>query len=258
MKAQTPTHKAALSYAKYHWSIIPMRTREKRPLIRWMQYQQRCATSSEINQWYEQWPDANVGIVTGVVSGIVVLDIDPRHGGDESLDQWIKEYGPLPLTAEVKTGGGGRHLYFKHSGGLIRNKVGIVPGIDLRGDGGCIVAPPSMHPNGKQYCWVSGHEPDQMKIAELPNWLMQILTGETQHKGQALSHWRNLVHEGIPEGDRNNTIASICGHLLWHGVDPGVVMELLLCWNRVRCHPPLDDKEVIHTVQSILKTSIAK
>jgi len=62
------------------------------------------------------------------------------------------------------------------------------------------------------------------------------------------------VEEGVEAGARNNTIASLSGHLLWRGVDPPVVMELLLCWNRVRCRPPLPDEEVARTVASITRT----
>jgi hypothetical protein len=68
-----------------------------------------------------------------------------------------------------------------------------------------------------------------------------------------LTYWRKLVADGVTEGERNNTIASLTGHLLWHGVDPDVVLELLLCWNRVRCRPPLPDDEVIRTVDSIAR-----
>lgn len=242
---------AALSYAEYHWSVIPMRTREKRPMIKWQEYQSHCATQEEINHWFQRWPEANVGIVTGSVSGIIVIDIDIKHGGDDSLAIWEKEHGPLPRTMEVITGGGGRHLYFKHHGGVVHNRVGIVPGIDLRGDGGCAVAPPSIHPSGKPYTWRAGHEPDKIAIAELPTWLSDLLRYDAQRTGHSIKYWRQLVQKDISEGERNNTIASLAGHLLWHGVDPDVVMELLLCWNRARCSPPLNDEEVICTVLSI-------
>ena len=242
---------AALNYSQYHWSVIPMRAREKRPKIKWQEFQHHCATLEEINYWFQRWPEANVGIVTGSVSGIVVIDIDPKHGGDDSLASWEKEHGPLPRTVEVITGGGGRHLYFKHPGGVVHNRVGMVAGIDLRGDGGCAVAPPSIHPNGKLYTWRAGHEPDKIAVAELPSWLCALLRENAKHLGHSINYWRQLIQKEIPEGERNNTIASLTGHLLWHGVDPDVVMELLLCWNRIRCSPSLDDDEVIRTMQSI-------
>ena len=244
---------AALQYAQFHWSVIPIRAYDKRPLIKWQEFQQRRASESEINEWYQQWTNANVGIVTGKVSGIIVLDIDPQHGGDKSLANWEKQHGSLPRTVEIKTGGGGRHLYFKHPGGVIHNKVGLAPGIDLRGDGGCIVAPPSTHPSGNPYTWLQGHEPGEIPMAEMPNWLLNIVSGKGQTTGHSMRYWQQVVREGVPEGERNNTIASIAGHLLWHGVDADVVQELLLCWNRIRCHPSLDDEEVIRAVQSITR-----
>lgn len=242
---------AALQFADYHWSVIPMRAHDKRPLIKWLEYQRRLATANEINEWYRKWPTANVGIVTGSISGLVVLDIDPRHGGEQSLAQWEKAYEPLPLTLEARTGGGGRHLYFQHPGGVIHNRVGIAPGIDLRGDGGCVVAPPSIHSSGEAYTWVMGHEPGTLALAELPGWLSTLVKSEARSPGHNPDHWRQVIKTGVAEGVRNNTIASLSGHLLAHDVDPDVVMELLLCWNRIRCSPPLDDDEVVNTVTSI-------
>lgn len=245
------TEQAALEYLKRNWSVIPVRARDKRPAIRWLEFQHRRAIESEVQGWFQRWPNGNVGIVTGAISGLVVLDIDPKHGGDASIAGLIREHGPLPRTVEAETGGGGRHLYFAHPGGMVRNKVGLAPGIDLRGDGGCVVAPPSVHSSGRSYTWVEGHDPVHTALAPIPAWLLQEATGERQRVGHTLEYWRNLLREGVPEGERNNTIASVTGHLLWHGVDPDVVLELLLCWNRVRCYPPLSDDEVVRTVESI-------
>ena len=243
----------ALEYARYGWSLIPMRPRDKRPMIKWQAYQQRRADAEEIRGWFRRWPDANIGIVTGAVSGLVVLDIDPRHGGEESLRRWQAEHGPLPPGIEARTGGGGRHIYFSHPGGVIHNRAGLARGIDLRGDGGCIVAPPSVHASGDAYRWITGHEPGHAKLAELPGWLLALLHDEARSTGHGIAYWQQLVRQGVGAGERNNTIASLTGHLLWHGVDADVAMELLLCWNRIRCSPPLEDDEVIRTVQSITR-----
>lgn len=242
---------AAFEYLRRNWSVIPIRAHDKRPAIRWLEYQHRLANEDEIQSWFKRWPDGNVGIVTGVISGLVVLDIDPKHGGDSSLDELIQEHGPLPHTIEAITGGGGRHVYFSHPGGIVRNKVGLAPGIDLRGDGGCIVAPPSLHASGKTYSWLPDHDPQHTQLAPLPSWLLHEATNVQGRAGHTVEYWRNLVKEGVPEGERNNTVASLTGHLLWHGVDPDVTQELLLSWNRIRCQPPLPDEEVIRTVDSI-------
>jgi Primase C terminal 1 (PriCT-1)/Bifunctional DNA primase/polymerase, N-terminal len=117
--------------------------------------------------------------------------------------------------------------------------------------GGYIVAPPSIHPSGRPYTWAPGRAPDEMTLAPLPRWIMVPIRGP--RIGRSLSDWRCLVREGVAEGERNTTIASLTGHLLWHGVDPDVALELLLAWNRMRCRPPLDDAEVAQVVASIAR-----
>lgn len=245
---------SALGYLKRGWSVIPVEPRGKRPLVKWEAFQNRLPTKDEILAWVRRWPLANVGIVTGTVSGLVVLDIDPGHGGDDSLIILEREHGALPSTIEALTGGGGRHVYFQHPGEVTRNKVGLAPGIDLRGDGGLVVAPPSIHPTGRPYAWEVSHHPDETPLAPLPQWLRGPGPGAADGAGHPLVHWRHLVRDDVPEGRRNNTIASLTGHLLWRGVDPEVALELIVCWNRVRCRPPLPDEEVARTVESILRT----
>ena len=250
---QSPCARAALDYLSRGWSVLPFRAGDKRPLVAWTEYQRRRPTEAEVQAWFLETPNANVGIVTGAISGLIVLDIDPAHGGDESLRRLEREQGPLPRTVEAVTGSGGRHLYFAHPGGLVHNRVGIFTGIDVRADGGCVVAPPSLHHSGQRYRWASAHEPENCPLAPLPSWLVAQVSERGERTGHPLTYWRKLVAEGVAEGERNNTIASLTGHLLWHGVDPDAVLELLLCWNRVRCRPSLPDDEVIRTVDSIIR-----
>ena len=244
---------AALAYLARGWSVIPVEPRGKRPLVPWTEYQLRPATVEELEAWFKRWPNANIGIVTGAVSGLVVLDVDERHGGTASLSQLNKEFGPGPKTVEAGTGGGGRHVYFGHPGGRVGNRVGLRPGIDLRGDGGCVVAPPSVHPSGRPYAWLPGRSPNEIEIAPLPSWLLPRSDRVEGRMGHSLTHWRKLVREGVAEGERNSALASLTGHLLWRGVDPGVSMELLLAWNRMRCRPPLPDEEVAGVVESVAR-----
>jgi hypothetical protein len=245
--------RAALAYAARGWSVIPAEPRGKRPVIAWQEFQQRIAAADEIAAWFRRWPRANVAVVTGAVSRLVVLDIDPRHGGTESLATLQDARRPLPKTIEALTGGGGRHLYFAHPGGDVRNRVGLAPGIDLRGDGGCVIAPPSVHPSGEPYAWVRAHGPDDVPAARMPVWLQQWPGDDPGRAGRPVAHWRELARSGVREGERNNAVASFAGHLLRRGVDPEVVRELLLAWNRSRCDPPLPDSEVRATVESITR-----
>ncbi len=247
----SPIADAAAAYLARGWSVLPLQRGDKRPLIRWETLQQAHADAATLARWFAHWPDANIGIVTGEISNLIVLDVDPKHGGDDSLADLERRFGQLPDTVEAGTGGGGRHLYFTHPGGFVPNRAGLKQGIDLRGDGGYVVAPPSLHPSGQPYAWARGRAPEETAVAALPRWL--LFAGRGARKRRSLEEWRHLVHEGVKEGERNTTIASLTGHLLWHGVDPQVALELLLAWNRARCQPPLDDEEVARVVASITR-----
>jgi hypothetical protein len=251
MDAHVLVAEAIDDYIAHGWSIIPIRSGDKRPLVRWEEFQYRHPRVEEVQAWFSGWPEAGIGIVTGALSGLVVLDIDVRHGGEASLERLERHHGRLPATVECRSGGGGRHLYFAHPGALLRNKVGLAPGVDLRGDGGYVVAPPSLHASGVRYAWVRDRRPAMADLAPLPDWVLRQAIEQPGRLGHPIAHWRRLVREGVREGERNNTIASLAGHLLRHRVDAPVVMEVLLCWNRVRCQPPLVDEEVVSVVESI-------
>lgn len=245
----------ALAYLRRGWCVIPLRPSEKRPLIFWEQYQSEQPSEGDLRSWFTRWPDANIGIVTGRVSGLVVLDVDPGHGGEESVAKLEKSNTALPPTIRSRTGGGGCHVYFRHPGAdETRNKVGFAPGLDLRGDGGYVAAPPSLHPSGNRYVWEKGCSPEERALAEAPRWLLDLVKEPGPRRGHPVSSWRQLIKEGVDEGQRNNTIASLTGHLLWHGLDPDVIIDLLLCWNEIRCRPPLPEEEVVRTVESIMGT----
>ncbi|HUP70333.1 MAG TPA: bifunctional DNA primase/polymerase [Acidimicrobiales bacterium] len=182
---------AALAYAKRGWAVFPChhpvgggcscRSPEctsvaKHPRTR--RGLRDASTHPEvIARWWRAWPHANVAIRTGSVPGagvrgLVVVDIDPLHGGDASLERLLATHGSLPPTRAVHTGSGGKHLYFAHPGGSVRNSAGtrLGPGLDVRGDGGYVIAPPSVHASGAPYQWgpVRG-------LAPLPDWLCDHL-----------------------------------------------------------------------------------
>lgn len=187
---QANPYAAALSYAARGWPVFPVAGivsghcscraatlcdhPAKHPLNR---YGLRAATTdpAQIADWWRTWPWAGVGIRTGAPSGLVVVDIDPAHGGLQTIDDLIRA-GQLPSatlqTLSVRTGGAGHHLFYQHprvdipnASGQLPN-IGSAPGIDLRGDGGYIIAPPSAHSSGRRYQW----EPGDHRPAELPPW----------------------------------------------------------------------------------------
>ena len=122
-----------------------------------------------VARWWSRWPTANIGIRTGDASGVVVLDIDPAHGGSRSIKSLIDRHGDLSGVPRVRTGSGGWHLFFACSGRPIHNSAGRVgEGLDIRGDGGYVIAPPSVHASGRSYVW----EIDPIRLPEFPAWLL--------------------------------------------------------------------------------------
>ena len=133
----------------------------------------RRATPTEIEAWWERWPAANVGIVTGWISSVVVLDVDPRHGGDASLAAIEAKHGPMPETVSCASGGGGRHLYFAHPTHLVPTRP-LAVGLDLKAEGGMVVAPPSRHVSGGVYRWMDDLGPDAQELRPLPPILEEL------------------------------------------------------------------------------------
>jgi hypothetical protein len=197
----------------------------------------------------------NIAIATGAPSGVIVLDIDPRHGGDETLADLEREHGTLPATWRFLTGGGGEHVLFQHPGRSVANSAGALgPGIDVRGDGGYIVAPPSLHICGRPYAISVDHHPEEVPLANAPAWLLErIAATRTADKARKAAQWRTLARDGAMNGERNVTIARLSGLLLGRRIDPHVCLDLMLAFNATRCRPPLPEDEVVATVASIAR-----
>ena len=144
---------------------------------------QKKATTDEnlIREWFARWPDANVAILTGERSGLVVLDVDPRSGGEDTLEKLEVRSGKLPETVVSLTGGGGQHIFFRHPGGYIKTKPGAFgPGLDLKADGGYVIAPPSCHKSGRPYAWDLEFHPEDVGLADFPCWMLQSINGNRQ------------------------------------------------------------------------------
>jgi hypothetical protein len=234
----------ALKYLKRGWSVIPVGT-NKRPLVNWKRYQRNHATAQEVRDWIEDNQNTSIAIITGTVSGIVVLDVDVKNGGRESFEQLQQEHGRLPQTVTVKTGGGGRHFYFQHPGMSVRPSAGrLGPGLDIRGDGGYVVAPPSQHESGTLYEWK--HGPETMTVAPLPEWLLRLIVDDPKSE-------RHSNATAIVEGQRNATLTSLAGTMRRRGFGLEAILQALLAENDERCQPPLSAEEVERTAQSIAR-----
>jgi hypothetical protein len=179
------TVRYAIACARRGWSVVPLHTPVgdgcscerpgcpapgKHPRVRWEGLMRSPAGEAEILGWWRRWPDANLGIVTGSVSGLSVLDVDPRNGGEASVAELERRWGALPETIEVVTGGGGRHCWYAIGPAPLPSVV-LGPGLELKGDGSLVVVPPSLHRSGRRYAWVEGRGPADRDPAPLPPWL---------------------------------------------------------------------------------------
>ena len=195
-------------------------------------------------------PDCNIGVATGPISNIMVVDID-NHDAEAELRKLEAQYGELPSTVESITGRG-RHLIYRWPDDrMVRNSASkLAPGIDIRGDGGYIIAPPSVHQTGKAYSWSVD---SANAFAAAPTWLLDKIcesTGNTR-SATAPADWCALIHDGADEGCRNSSIARVVGHLLYRRVDPVMTLELALAFNEARCRPPLPADEVATIANSV-------
>src|SRR5699024_6921084 len=131
---------------------------------------------TQITNWWQSNPDYGIGLPTGEVNNIAVIDIDPRNGGSVSFERLTDEYEQLPHTIECLTGGGGSHLYYRYDKRISKSKLDGYPGLDIQSNGKYIVLPPSIHPNGKEYAFELSSYPGETEIASMPEWLITLLS----------------------------------------------------------------------------------
>lgn len=226
----------ALAYAKRGLSVIQVGS-DKKPIKDWKEFQDRIATEEEIKDWYKRLPNSNVGIVTGKISGITVVDVEA--GGD--ISKW-------PETFTVKTGGGGYHLYYKYQEG-VRNGARICELTDIRGDGGYVVAPPSRHQSGNYY--------EVVKRVPMAGFPIDILRSIKQERPQ--KEIGNLLN-GVEQGQRNEAAAKMSGIILKivKREDYNTTgWQLLMAWNRGN-NPPLEEQELRSVYKSIANREFSK
>ena len=193
-----------------------------------------------IRRWWNQNPTAGVGLATG--NGLAVVDVDPRHNGDDTLRDLERALGALPVTVEVLTGGGGRHLYLSTPPGVpVRCSAGqLGEGLDLRGEGGYVVAPPTIHVSGRRYAWEASGDPADVEVAPMPAaWLERVLRRARPAAAAMLDQL-----QPIGEGSRNGTLFSLGRSLRAKGLSEGAIVAALQAENEARCSPPLDSREV--------------
>jgi len=202
---------------------------------------------NQIRIWWTQWPWASIGIRTGRQSGFFALDIDPRHGGTDSLTELITECGPLSDTAVSGTGGGGKHILFQYSDDTkIRSRVKLLPGIDVRAENGYLIVPPSLHISGNNYRWITSSS-----VAPPTPSLIEFLTQPNRVAHESSIAPSSLYGtQQILEGERNETLIQMAGLLRARGFDKNAIQIALLQINMQRCEPPLAESEIVKIADS--------
>ncbi len=234
----------------------------------WKEYQHKLPTKEEVNHWFTINPLANIAIITGAISNLVVFDLD-----SDSAVQYADEQGGFPATVKVKTGRG-FHLYMKHPGFNIGNDVDKMLKIDIRADGGYVVAPPSQHGSGQQYEWVEGSSIFDVVPAPCTPWMIDYLkssskndskpdkkqteispvkaeTIQAKEKGIKTDKYSDLLKNGCSQGGRNNSTLQLVGHFFKTGMRETEIWEMVQIWNRDKVKPPLGHDELKGIFESI-------
>ena len=244
MNGGNPFRAAALYYASIGWWVFPIAPGSKIPLAGTRGCLDATTDRAKIRAWWQQTPSANVGIACGP-SGLCVVDTDPRHGGDESWFALTVE-NVVPDSWTVLTPTGGQHLYFTRGETLACNTASVLgAGVDTRGLGGYVVAPPSVRPEGG-YVWEASSGPrDGTAIAPLPAWVASALSSNA---AKTLDLTEKVA---VGSGERNKFLTQVAGRLRRGGFSPKEILGSLSIVNDERCLPPLKSSELQTIARSV-------
>lgn len=237
----------ALHYAELGFAVLPLYPRQKDPATQ-HGYKDATTDPAQIEKWWNINPDYNIGIAPGRSNNdLMVIDIDkkPNKDGVAWLKEWTDINGELPSTAVVATPSGGKHIYYKLKG--VETEIGAKSG-DVIASWGYVVAPPSIHPNGKTYKWLCSL--DEYNIAEADDQVSRFLLAnmkEPERKEKV------SVSQEIPESTRNNTLFRLACSLRAQGLGEDAIRYTINSENETKCFPPLDDAEVEQIIKSAMK-----
>lgn len=244
---------AALHYANMGFSVIPV-GKDKKPFVKWEPYQKQKPDKNQITYWWTKHPDAGVAIITGSISGICVVDIDTEEGEFAFKEKIGEVHCPTAISPR-----GGKHLYFRDFGA--GNKTGFLPGVDFRGEGGYIIAPPSPGPNGKKYAWIKGLRITTVTLPPAPSLLVDIINIYSNIYSSALElkTERDTIGQAVTlrdisfsEGRRDESIFHITWLLHKGGMPLKEIEQFLLVICRKLCEPPMEESVIPVKIKSAI------
>lgn len=244
---------AALKYHDMGLSVFPVNPRDKKPAISsWLKYQTERATKEEIEEWYGKNRHQGIAIVTGAISNIFVVDLDKYKPGYD--DAVADKYFPDSLiTPVVETMNKGQHLYFKNPPGNLTINAGVFPGLDFRGNGGYVVAPPTKNGIGSSYKWIV--DIADQECADLPGGFIAAINNSISFSGDVTTKKKGLLHSvtfNLNTGTRDQTLFHIANCLIKGGCSP-VDAELALKTLANSCNPPFPESEAEAKIKSVLQ-----
>jgi len=231
------------------FSVIPQK-QNKQPYISWEKYQHELPSTNEINNWFSEWPNAMIGIITGAISGITVIDIDGKQGLDTMEDLLPDDF----RCPAVRSPRGGRHLYFQYNEKLVTRSRDL-PDIDTKSDGGLITAPPSVNADGKIYEWVDCFHIMRTPLPKVPQKYIEAVSSFREQR------YPNLdigdVNIEFSQGHRDETLFHVAYSLIKGGMQPENVEKVLINLSAV-CNPPFPKNEALIKVRSAVERAFKK
>lgn len=254
---------AAISYARRGWHIFPCHSivdgnctcgkkdcdnQGKHPRT-FNGVKDGTTDEARITQWFTQWPESNIGLACGIESNVIAIDVDPRHGGFESLEDYEsnRPEGPLPATLQAISGSGGRHILFQYPANVnVGNRIDWLPGVDVRSNGGYIVVPPSRHLSGAKYRWLN-----ELPLATPPADLVTDLQTKKSGGSSDLPATKDIL-KGIPEGKRDDVLFRAACRWRRQLKDKAAVTTLVL-EAAANCEPPFPKEDALVKVEQAFK-----
>lgn len=264
MDAAPSMLEAALEYAELGLNVVPLHGVNdgtctcgspscgkpgKHPRIRWRDLKSKPLTSDQIEEIWTRWPDSNVGVITGRISDVAVLDIDGSEGV-AALEAHGLPLTDLPSTPTVETGGGGFHYYYRmpEADTGVKTSAAVLDHVDIRAEGGLAVLPPSMHASGRRYEWQEGRSIHDLDFGDFD---FSLLSAEDREPvGPQRRRWFEKILAGVSHGSRNDMAAKLAGRYFGLGMGETEVFFLLRGWNSYN-DPPIPLPELRRTIESI-------